>query len=185
MDQIVLSEQEIIGACQRIGSQLTERLSKEDKVPVFIGVMKGSMNFMMDLTKQVKLPIYLDYIQVSSYSGSSSTGKVSLKKDFSFNCEGRVVVIIEDIVDTGISMNYLINHIKETHKPKEIIVVTLFDKVCARKIPVQVDYAGAILNDNKFIVGYGLDYNEFERQVPYVYILDEEKRAQFDEISKK
>ena len=175
MRKIVFNETEIQGACERIACELTKELVNEEKIPIFLGVMKGALNFFLDLTKRIKMPIYIDYIQISSYQGTKSTGQVQLVHDLRFDCEGRTVVIVEDIVDTGVSMNYLVKHINEKYHPKRVIVCTLFDKINARTAPIKIDYSGKVLAQNDFLIGYGLDYRELHRNVPYVYIPDEEE----------
>ncbi len=183
MRKIVFNETEIRGACERISNELMKELKDEPKIPVFLGVMKGALNFFMDLTKMMEMPIYLDYIQISSYSGTKSTGDVKLLHDLRFDCEGRVVVIVEDIIDTGVSMTYLVKHIQEKYNPKRIIVVALFDKINARTAPIKIDYSGKVLAQNDFLIGYGLDYKELHRNVPYVYIPDEEEYNELTKLS--
>lgn len=183
MRKIVFNETEIQGACERIASELTKDLAGDDKIPVFLGVMKGAINFFMDLTKRFEMPIYLDYIQISSYDGTQSTGKVKLLHDLRFDLEGRSVVIVEDIVDTGTSMDYLVKYIEEKYHPKRIFVVTLFDKINARKVPVKIDYSGKVLAQNDFLIGYGLDYKELHRNIPYVYIPDEDEYNELTELA--
>lgn len=183
MRKIVFNETEIQGACERIADQLTRDLENEEKVPLFLGVMKGALNFFMDLTKKINLPIYLDYIQISSYQGTKSTGEVHLLHDLRFDCEGRTVIIVEDIVDTGVSMNYLTKHIQEKYHPKRIIVVALFDKINARTAPIKIDYSGKVLAQNDFLIGYGLDYKELHRNIPYVYIPDEEEYKELTDLA--
>lgn len=180
MGKILLSEKDIQKICEKLGKQLTEDLKDEERIPVFVGVLKGSVNFMMDLIKHVTIPIYTDYIQISSYRGVNSTGNVQLLKDISYDCEGRTVVIIEDIVDTGCSMAYLISHL-ETHKPKRVLVCALFNKEFERIKDVEVHYKGYELKDNAFLIGYGLDYYELERNVPCVYAVDEEDIQKLDD----
>ena len=113
MQELVMSHEEIVEATTRIGKALSKRLKKEEKLPVFVCVMKGAMNFMIDLIEHVDIDILVDYIQISSYEGDKSTGKITLKQDISTNLKGRTVVIVEDVIDTGLSMKYLIEHIKE------------------------------------------------------------------------
>ena len=125
--EILLTKEEIDSVCQRVAQEIKAALKNEEKIPVFVGVLKGSVNFMMDLIKYVDIPLYTDYIQISSYQGTSSTGRIQLLKDLSFDCQGRSVVVIEDIIDTGSSMHFLIQHIK-THNPKKIYICTLFNK---------------------------------------------------------
>ena len=113
--EIVLSEQEIQDICKDFGKRLTEELKNEEKTPLFLGVMKGALNFMFDLIKRIDRPIYTDFIQISSYAGVQSTGKINLKKDFDMDIKDRTVVVVEDVVDTGISMKYLIDHLNENY----------------------------------------------------------------------
>lgn len=183
MRKIVFNETEIQGACERIASELTKELINDEKIPLFLGVMKGALNFFMDLTKRFEIPIYLDYIQVSSYEGTKSTGNVKLLHDLRFDCEGRSVIIVEDIVDTGASMNYLVKYIEEKYHPKRIFVVALFDKINARTVPVKIDYSGKVLAQNDFLIGYGLDYKELHRNIPYVYIPDEDEYNELTELA--
>lgn len=183
MRKIVFNETEIQGACERIANELTKDLANDEKIPVFLGVMKGALNFFMDLTKRMEMPIYLDYIQISSYEGTKSTGNVKLLHDLRFDCEGRTVIIVEDIVDTGVSMNYLTKYIQEKYNPKRIIVVTLFDKINARTAPIKIDYSGKVLAQNDFLIGYGLDYKELHRNVPYVYIPDEDEYNELTDLA--
>jgi len=185
MREMVLSREQIDKICQSIGKKLTKRLENNDKAPVFIGVMKGALNFMMDLIKCCDISMILDFIQISSYNGTSTTGKIILKKEVSMDIKGRTVVIIEDIIDTGISMKYLVEHMKKDLGASEVIVVALFDKACARKIDVQIDYSGIVLKESKYLVGYGLDYNEYERNTPYVFVPDEEDFRTWDNLNKK
>ena len=183
MRKIVFNETEIQGACERIANELTKDLANDEKIPVFLGVMKGALNFFMDLTKRMEMPIYLDYIQISSYEGTKSTGNVKLLHDLRFDCEGRTVIIVEDIVDTGVSMNYLTKYIQEKYNPKRILVVTLFDKINARTVPIKIDYSGKVLAQNVFLIGYGLDYKELHRNVPYVYIPDEDEYNELTDLA--
>ena len=183
--EIVLSEQEIQDICKNIGAKLSKELANEEKTPLFLGVMKGALNFMFDLIKRVDRPIFTDFIQISSYAGVQTTGKINLKKDFDMDIKDRTVVVVEDVVDTGISMKYLIDHLNENYQPKRIIICALFDKEYARCEDIKIDYVGKSLKENCFLVGYGLDYNELERNVPYVYIATPEDIDKWnDEIQK-
>ncbi|MCQ2772031.1 MAG: hypoxanthine phosphoribosyltransferase [Bacilli bacterium] len=179
MEDIVLTEQQIAETCARIGASLTDELKDEEKIPVLLGVMNGALPFFTDLIKKIDCHFYIDFIHISSYAGTKSTGVVQLRKDVSFDIEGRTVVVVEDIVDTGLSMEYLLNHVK-SKKPKRIILVSLFDKILARKNDVKVDYAGVVLDEIKFLVGYGLDYNNLYRGTSYVKNLSAEEKAIVD-----
>ncbi len=183
--EIVLSEQEIQGICNDIGAKLSKELANEERTPLFLGVMKGALNFMFDLIKRIDRPIFTDFIQISSYAGVQTTGKINLKKDFDMDIKDRTVVVVEDVVDTGISMKYLIDHLNENYQPKRIIICALFDKEYARCEDIKIDYVGKVLKENCFLVGYGLDYNELERNVPYVYIATPEDIDKWNEEIQK
>jgi len=182
MDELVISEQEIHDVCSKMGKKLTTLLAQEEKLPLFVCVMKGAMSFMVDLLKRVEVPLLEDYIQIQSYCGTRSTGSVCLVKDIATPIDGRTVVIVEDIVDTGLSMNFLLAHLQAIGHPKRIIVCALFDKKCARKVETQIDYAGRVLTENKFLLGYGLDYKGLKRNVPFVYVPSPAEVGEMDAI---
>ncbi len=185
MENILLSEKDLDKICRRIAKQLDQEVKSDKNIPVIVGVMKGSLNFMMGITKYMKSDLYTDFIQISSYSGTETTGKVVLKKDLSFNIENRTVVLIEDIIDTGISMHFLIKFLKDHYHPKRILLVTLLDKVCRRKVDVHIDYVGKVLKNDAFVLGYGLDYNEYGRNLPYVCALTKQEIKMIDEKTSK
>lgn len=176
----VLSAKEINQITERIGTKISKDLAKEKQIPIVIGIMKGSLNFMMDLLKHIKVDVFTDYIQISSYNGTKSTGQVIFKRYPSFDLKNRTIVIVEDIIDTGISMNYLLEHIKEHYHPKKIILVALIDKRFRRKQKVNIDYVGKILNEDDFLCGYGLDYNELGRNFPNIYGLSKKEIENLD-----
>ena len=147
--------------------------------------MKGAVHFLADLVKNIDIPLFIDYIQVSSYFGTSRTGEIHLVKDLTYDIKDRTVVIVEDIIDTGLSMEYLVNHINNKYHPKRIIITALFDKPVARKNHIRCDYPGYILKEDKFLVGYGLDYKELFRNVPDVFIPSEEDIKTWDEVVRK
>ena len=182
--KIILSENEIQDICKDIGSKLTERLKEEKKPPLFLGVMKGALPFYCDLIKHVKITMVTDFIRLSSYDKTNSTGKVQIKNEFSTDVTDRTIVIVEDVVDTGLSMKFLIDYIKNNYKPKQIILVALFNKTFARKNDIKVDYVGKELTGSDFLMGYGLDYSEFDRNVPYVYAANPEDVKYWDSLSK-
>ena len=181
MKKIILSEQEIDQICQRIAKEIDERIANEKKVPLLVGVMNGALNFMMSLMKYIKHPIFTDYIRISSYFGTTRTNKVRLLRDVSFDCTGRTVIIIEDIIDSGYSMKFLTDHIK-LNGAKQIFVCALIDKAVAREVEVPIDFCGYVMNENQFVAGFGLDYNELERNVPYIYEVDENDLKEMDRI---
>lgn len=182
MKEMVMSQQEIQDVCARLGNQLTQALAHEEKIPLFVGVMKGALNFFYALIPNVKRKINIDFVETSSYEGTQSTGTVRLVKDLSFSPNGRTLVLVEDVIDTGLSMKFLLNYLNTHYKPKRIIICSLFDKQAMRKEDVVVDFAGKVLKENKFLVGFGLDYRELERQVPYVYVPEEKDIEEMDAI---
>ena len=184
MREIVLSQKEIQEITKGLGEKLTERFKSASSAPVFVGVMKGALNFMMDLIKNVDVPMMTDYIQISSYEGTESTGIIHLKRDLTLDIKGKSVVIVEDIVDTGYSLHYLKEYLLEKYQPKEVIICSFIDKKCARKIDVDVDYVGYTIDKPAFLMGYGLDYNEFARNIDYVYIPSKEEIELYDKLSK-
>ena len=184
MRKVLFSEEQINDVCQKIGKQLNEALKNEERIPLLVGVMKGSINFMMGLMRYINVPFFTDYLQISSYVGTKRTNNVRLIKDLSYDVTDRTVIIVEDIIDTGYSMDFLINHLK-IHHAKKILVCTLVDKACAREVEVPIDFSGFVMHESKFIIGYGLDYNELDRNVPYIYEADQEEVERLNDILKK
>lgn len=182
MKELVMSEQQIQQTCQKLGNQLTQELAHEEKIPLFVGVMKGALNFFYALVPNVKMKILTDFVETSSYEGTQSTGTVTLTKDLSINPEGRTLVIVEDVVDTGLSMRYLVDYINSHYKPKRILICALFDKQAMRKEDIQADFAGMVLKENKFLIGFGLDYRELDRQIPYVYVPEDKDIQEMDAL---
>ncbi len=181
MRQTVLTHEEILNICKTIGSKLSTRYRFSEHPPVFIGVMKGAIPFLQDLTSYVDIPLCIDYIQISSYEGTSTTGNISLKKDISIDIKDRDVIIVEDCLDTGISMNFLVDYFKKKYQPKSLITVALIDKQGNRKMPFTLDYSGYVAG-SEFLVGYGLDYNELFRNVNEIFIPDAEEVASWNKI---
>lgn len=145
----------------------------QGEVPVLVAILKGSIHFFSDLARAMETDAELDFMQVSSYhGGKSSTGVVQIRKDLDINIEGRHVVLVEDIVDTGTTLAYLLE-LLETRHPKSLRVAALLSKTEARTTSVDVHYLGFDIA-NEFVVGYGLDYDERYRNLPYVGILRDE-----------
>lgn len=152
-------------------NEIAARISKDyrGKHLIFVGVLKGCVLFLSDLLKNVDLDCDIDFISLSSYSGTQSTGIVRTVLDLKENIENRDVLIVEDIVDSGLTMSYLNSNLKTRH-PKSLKVCTLLDKPSCRKTKVSIKYTGFII-PNKFVVGYGLDYNGAYRNLPYIGVL--------------
>lgn len=138
----------------------------EGKDIVFLGILKGSMPFMWELAKRIKNNVIFEFIEVSSYEGTESTKKITMHKDIKNSIQGKDVIIIEDIVDTGRTLSFLSEHLKEK-KPNSLKIATLLSKPSRRIIELNVDYIGFKIED-KFVVGYGLDYNQDFRNLPYI-----------------
>ena len=137
-----------------------------DEPILLLGVLKGAFMFMADLMRSIGGDVTCDFISVSSYAGTTSTGEVQIKKDVDSPLEGRTVIIVEDIVDTGLTLHYL-QGILQKRNPKSLKTACLLSKPSRRKTPVPVDYVGFEIED-KFVVGYGLDFNERYRNLPYI-----------------
>ena len=167
IEKIILSEGNIADIVEELGEQITNDYKNKDLL--VICVLKGSFHFTSDLTRAIKIPCDVEFIQLSSYENDKSTEKIKLIKDFSCSLENRDVLVVEDIVDTGITLSYIVDIIKEK-SPASIKVCTLIDKSKNRKTNIKVDYVGESIEDG-FVVGYGLDYNEKYRNLSYIGIL--------------
>ena len=170
IERILISREELEEKVSEIGRRITEDFS--DKDPIFVGVLKGCFIFMADLMRHVDIKCSMDFMAVSSYSGTSSTGAVKINKDLSQDIEGRHVSIVEDILDSGVTLSYLKQY-RMGRRPASITIVTLMDKPSRRKADVYADYSCFEVPD-AFVVGYGLDYNENYRNLPYIGILKPE-----------
>ena len=170
IERVFFTEEEIEAKVKELGEQISKDF--EGKDPLFVGVLKGCFVFMSDLMRHVTIPCSVDFMAVSSYYGTTSTGAVSIQKDLSQNIEGRHVVMVEDILDSGVTLSYLQNYLS-TRKPASITIATLMDKPSRRKAPVYAKYSCFEVPD-AFVVGYGLDYNELYRNLPYIGVLKPE-----------
>ena len=169
--EVLLSEEQINQKTRELGALLTEEY--KDQYPLAIGILKGAMPFMSDLMKRVDTYIEMDYMDVSSYGNATvSSGEVKIVKDLNTSVEGRDILIIEDIIDSGMTLSYLVDLFKY-RKAKSIKIVTLLDKPSGRKVKLDADVVGFKVPDG-FVVGYGLDYAEKYRNLPYIGILKRE-----------
>ncbi len=170
LGKIVLGREQIEELVDRLASELEADLA--GKAPVFIGVLKGCVFFLTDLTRRIQKSLEIDFIQVSSYGASTtSSGSVVLVKDITVDVRDRDVYLVEDIVDTGITLTDVIKLIEARH-PKSIQVVALLSKPSRRQVEVDVAFLGAEIED-LFVVGYGLDYGEAYRNLPDIRVLGE------------
>lgn len=167
--EILLEEQAIQDRVAEIGKTLTADF--RDRSPLFVCILRGAAVFHADLVRHIELPLQVDYLAVSSYGSSTkSSGQVRFTKDLEESIEGRDVILVEDIVDTGLTLRYLLDNLSN-RQPASLHVCTFLSKPSRRKIEVPVDYQGFEVPD-RFVVGYGLDFNQKYRNLPYVAALD-------------
>ncbi|MDO4286260.1 MAG: hypoxanthine phosphoribosyltransferase [Eubacteriales bacterium] len=168
IERVLLSQEEIAAKVAEIGAQISR--DYEGKDPIIVSILRGSFIFMADLVRAITIPCTVDFMSVSSYgSGTSSSGEVRIVKDFEGSVEGRHLIIVEDILDSGRTLNYLMKTLK-TRGAASIALCTFLDKPDRRVVPVEVAYKGFTVPDS-FIVGYGLDYDQKYRNLPYVGVL--------------
>lgn len=171
IERILFSEEQLKTRIAELGAQITEDF--RDKDPIFVGVLKGCFMFMADLLRSVDIYCTMDFMAVSSYGdGTTTTGAVKINKDLSRDIAGRHVIIVEDILDSGVTLAYLKRYLG-VRNPAGISIVTLLDKPARRRADVRADYAGFEVED-AFVVGYGLDYAEQYRNLPYIGVLKSE-----------
>ena len=165
---IMYSEQEVDARIAELGRQISEDFKGEEILAV--GILRGGAFFCTELTKRITVPVILDFIEASSYgAGTQSSGTVRITKDLIEDIEGKNVIVVEDIIDSGRTLNLLLENLKQ-RKPKSLKLCTLLDKPERRKVDIAPDYVGFTVPD-EFVVGYGLDYAELYRNLPYVGIL--------------
>lgn len=171
IEKMLFSEEEIFHKVRKLGAVISR--DYEDKEPVFIGVLKGSFVFMADLMRAIDIFCQIEFMAVSSYGNKSeTTGAVQITQDLNMDIEGRHILIVEDILDSGLTLSYLIKYIKGRN-PASVKICTLLDKPDRRRSEVKADYTGFQIPDH-FVVGYGLDYAEKYRNLPYIGILKPE-----------
>ncbi len=163
--QILITKERLQAGVRRLGRKIA--VDYDGKDPIFIGILKGSFIFMADLIRAADIECEVDFMGVASYGSTKrSTGVVRLLKDINVNVHGRDVLIVEDIVDSGLTGNYIMKYL-QLRMPKTVEFVTLLDKKTARKVDLSIKYVGFDIPE-VFVVGYGLDYNEKYRQLPYI-----------------
>ena len=166
---VLVSEEELKAKVAQLGAQISK--DYEGKNLVLVSILKGSVVFMADLMRAVSIPCSIDFMVVSSYGGSNTTtsGLVKIIKDLDGDLSGKDVLIVEDIIDSGRTLSYLLENLK-TRNPKTLRLCTLLDKPDRRVVDVNVDYVGFVIPD-EFVVGYGLDYDEGYRNLPFIGVL--------------
>ncbi len=168
--QVLFSRAEIETTVCRLASEITS--DYRDKHPLLVGILKGSFMFMADLVRLLDFPLEVEFIRLSSYgSGKRTSGKVKVAEGLRFPIEGREVLIIEDIVDTGLTTAFLLDYLHRKN-PASLKLCTLTDKPSRRQVPVNIDYLGFTV-PNKFLAGYGLDYNEEFRNLPDICVMED------------
>ena len=167
--RVMIPAEQIDAAVDRVAASLNERYA--GRTPIFLGVLSGSFLFLSDLVRKTTFNSQLSFVKISSYEGTESTGKVKQQIGVDFDIEGRDIIIVEDIIETGHSMNYLLDHLRRRN-PASIAICTLFFKPDKFLYEYKVDYV-ALSIGNEFIVGYGLDYNQLGRNLKDIYVIDE------------
>ena len=168
IDQIIVTEEAIKKRVAELGTQITE--DYRDKGLFVIGILKGAVVFLSDLIRQIAIPLEIDFISLSSYGASSKTsGVVRMLRDLDREIAGKHILVVEDIVDTGLTLSYLKENLL-VRKPASLKICTFLDKPSRRKVELTPDYCGIVVDDY-FVVGYGLDYQESFRELPYIAAL--------------
>ncbi len=170
--RILISEEQLQERIRQLAAEVSRDYAGKD--PVFVGVLKGVVMFFGDFVKRVNIPCQIDFMCLSSYEGTDSTGTLNLKMDVSTDLKGRHVVILEDVFDTGTSLSFTYGHLL-AKEPASLKIVTLLDKPERRKpdVTVTADYTGFVI-PNEFVVGYGMDFDEQFRNLPYIGVLKPE-----------
>jgi len=168
--KLLLSESEI----KKRVKEVADKISKDykDKTPIFVGILNGSYVFMADLLRELSIQVEVDFVKIRSYDGDSSTGTIKFRKDISADIDDRDVIIVEDIIDSGFTINFLVNRLRESG-PKSVAVATALYKKEVAKLDFEVEYVGFEIPP-EFVVGYGLDYNEKYRNLKDVMVMEPE-----------
>jgi len=173
--EVLITEAQVRAKVAEMAAEMSRDYADRDLT--LVSVLKGSLPFMADLMRAITIPVQIDLMEVSSYGGTSTetSGLVRILKDLSSSVEGRDVVIVEDIIDTGLTLNYLQRYLRGKN-PATLRICTLLDKPARRLASIEIDYRGFTIPD-RFVVGYGLDYGEFYRNLPYIGVLKPEVYA--------
>ena len=173
---VLIDEPSIAAKVAELGARIAADYAGKDLV--LVSVLKGALPFVADLMRKIPLPLALDFLEVSSYGKSTeSSGVVRILKDLAHPIEGRHVLVVEDVLDTGFTLNYVLEHLRGQH-PASVRLCTLLDKPARRIVPIPIDYRGFEIPD-EFVVGYGLDYAERYRNLPYIGVLRPEVYRSF------
>ena len=168
VEEVLLSGEQVQARVAELGAQLATDYAGHE--PVLVSVLKGSIIFLADLVRAMPIPLSIDLMEVSSYGASTeSSGQVRILKDLSTSIAGREVIVVEDIIDTGLTLNYLLRYLHDKG-PASIKICCLLDKPARRLAEIEIDYRGFTIPD-RFVIGYGLDYGERYRNLPYIGVL--------------
>lgn len=169
IESVLFTQEQIAGKIRELAEAITG--DYEDKNPIFIGVLKGSFMFMADLIREIPIHCEIDFMSVSSYGNKSeTTGAVKILSDLTRDIENRHIIVVEDILDSGLTLNYLVNYLN-MRKPASVRLCTFLDKPGRRRVELSADYIGFTIPDG-FVVGYGLDFAERYRNLPFIGILN-------------
>ncbi len=170
--QVLITEDQIRDKVRELGRQISVDYASTSVT--LVSVLKGSLPFMADLMRQIEIPLQIDLMEVSSYGGATTetSGLVRILKDLSSSIEGKDVLIVEDIIDTGLTLNYLLRYLRGKN-PRSLRICALLDKPTRRLVEIPIDYLGFTIPD-EFVVGYGLDFSEFYRNLPFIGVLRRE-----------
>ncbi len=174
--EVLISSEQIQARVAELAQQITHDYSQTEP-PLLVGVLKGSLVFVADLMRHIPLPVSFDFVAISSYGAETrSTGQVRLLKDLDMPIRGRNVLVVEDILDTGLTLNYLLSQLRE-RQPASLRLCTLLSKPECHRVKIKVNYLGFEI-PNRFVVGYGLDYDERYRNLPFIAVLKEQREAE-------
>lgn len=184
MEKLILSEDEIVRVCERLAKEIDKKIEENNNgVPVLVGIMNGALPFLYELVKHIKHPIEIDTLKASSYSGTSTTGKVNVTKEPDIDLKGRDVILVEDIIDTGITMHYLREFVKEKYQPKNLYVCILVKRETdGVKYDELADFTGLATDEQRYIVGFGFDYYGLWRNEPYVFVPSKKDIEDWDKL---
>lgn len=169
VDRILVTQEEIVAKCKQLGEQISRDYRATNEIPLLVALLKGSIPFLAELIKYIDLDIEFDFMDVSSYEGTKSLGDIKVNKDLDSPIQGRPILLVEDIIDTGQTLTE-VARILENKGAKNVKVVTMLDKPERRIVEFNAEYVGFNI-PNEFVIGYGLDYDQKYRNLPYIGVL--------------